>query len=247
MSDGDDSKSGRKRIRDGIANLGRHLQPPSFKWKSRSLSPTPAPTSGGKTLYATAIALSLQVRPPASAPPAVGLSTPGHALASSPAASPTSAGHASSPASSTATGKSAASPPTLAQTPPIPPIPLPYTLSPLEIRQRTASLLKKRLTPGEVGKIQWDEATPEQAKAVVEEVHQSLEGMPEHMGTMFKTLQYINKYSTVIDVATQYQPCITALVWAGMRTAVQVGGWLLIPNSYPTESGYCKISVAPLG
>ena len=93
-------------------------------------------------------------------------------------------------------------------------------------------LLKERLRPEEVEKIKWDETTPEQAKTVVQEIQNSLEGRPEHTGKMHKTLQYINKYATIVDVAIQHQPCITALVWAGMRTVIQVGDQPLFLNSY---------------
>ena len=133
-------------------------------------------------------------------------------------------------------------PPTLDKAPPTPPTTLPHTLSPLEIRQRTADLLKDRLTPEEVEKINWDDTTPEQAKAVVEEVQKSLEGKPEHTGKMYKTLQYINKYATIIDVAIQHQPCITALVWAGMRTVIQVGDRPRSPNSYLSGTRGCLYS-----
>ena len=105
--------------------------------------------------------------------------------------------------------------------------------SPLEIRQRTVNLLKNRLTPEEVEEIEWDETTEEQAKAVIEEVQKSLEGKPEHTGKMYKTLQYINQYSKIIDVAIQHQPCITALVWAGVRTVIQVCDHSLFVNLYP--------------
>ena len=135
----------------------------------------------------------------------------------------------------------AATPPTLAQKHPTPTA-LPQTLSPLEIRQRTAELLKKRLAPEEVEKIKWGETTEEQAKDVVEKVHKSLEGKPEHTGKMYKTLQYIDMYAKIIDVAIQHQPCITALVWAGVRTVIQVCGNFLFVNLYPRhyEVSQCR-------
>jgi len=95
-------------------------------------------------------------------------------------------------------------------------------LSLTEIRERTAELLRKKLRPEEVEKLKWDETTAEQAKEVVNTVKQSMEGKPEHTGKMYKTLQYVNKYCTIIDVAIQHQPQITALVWAGVRTVIQV-------------------------
>ena len=108
----------------------------------------------------------------------------------------------------------------------------PQVLSPFEIRQRTADLLKKRLTPEEVKKIKWGETTEEQAKAVIEEVRWSLKKKPDHTGKIYKTLQYINNYSQIIDVAIQHQPHITALVWAGVRTVIQVRGHYLYVNFY---------------
>ena len=40
-------------------------------------------------------------------------------------------------------------------------------------------------------------------------------------------------YAKIIDVAIQHQPCITALVWAGVRTVIQVCGNFLFVNLYP--------------
>lgn len=37
-----------------------------------------------------------------------------------------------------------------------------------------------------------------------------------------RILQYINKYSRIVDVAIQYQPEITALVWPAIRPLIQV-------------------------
>ena len=195
MSNRDGSKAGRKRLLD---------QAPERIRKFRSISPA-------------------AITP--STPAAAGPSALSHALTSSTAVNPTGAGsptpnlvHASATTARqlTATSTLAHPVPTL--------IAPPRTLTTLEIRERTANLLKERLTPEEAGKLNWDETTPEQAKAVVEEIQKSLEGKPEHTGKMYKTLQYINNYSKIIDVAIQHQPCITALVWAGMRTVIQVCG-----------------------
>ena len=195
MSNRDGSKAGRKRLLD---------QAPARIRKFRSISPA-------------------AITP--STPAAAGPSALSHASTGSTAVNPTGAGsptpnlvHASATTARqlTATSTLAHPVPTL--------ITPPRTLTTLEIRERTANLLKERLTPEEAGKLNWDETTPEQAKAVVEEVQKSLEGKPEHTGKMYKTLQYINNYSKIIDVAIQHQPCITALVWAGMRTVIQVCG-----------------------
>ena len=200
-----------------IRNVGQHLPNlNSRRRRSKSLSPAPSSSSDRKTPPASCTqALSAVNTPPTASP-----SAPSHAFASSTAGSPTRAAPATSPTRSATTGQPAIALPTSAQTPTV--TALPQTLSPLEIRQRTADLLKKRLTPEEAEEIKWDETTEEQAKAVVEEVQRSLEGKPDHTGKIYKTLQYINQYSKIIDVAIQHQPCITALVWAGMRTVIQV-------------------------
>ena len=214
-------------------NIGQHISIPSSKPKSRSPSPAPSSSSGRKPQASASITPYPQALPTTNTPPIAGSRAPDHTLASSTAANPAGAGPAASPVSSTTTKQPAATPPTLAQAPPTPTA-LPQTLSPLEIRQRTADLLKIRLSPEELEKIKWDETTEEQAKAVVEEVQWSLEGKPEHTGKMYKTLQYINQYSKIIDVAIQHQPCITALIWAGVRTVIQVSGHSLFVNLYPS-------------
>ena len=212
MSGGDGGKPGKKRIRDRVAARIRNLDP-----RSRSRPPPITPC----------------VQAP-NASPTARLSAPSHTFANSTTASPAGTGTGSAAHASAATsGQPTATPPTLTQAPPAP-TSLPPTLSPLEIRQRTADLLNERLTPEEAREIKWDETTPEQAKAVIEEVRKSMEGKPEHTGKMYKTLQYVNTYSKIIDVAIQHQPCITALVWAGVRTVIQVCGWLLSPNICPS-------------
>ena len=228
MSDGDGRKSGKKSVLDRVSvrirNFGQHLSTPNIRRRSRSLSPTPSSPSSKETSPAAAVTPGTPVQPTTNASSASGPPAPNHTLVSSTAASPTGAGPATPAASSATIGQPAATLPI--------PTTLPQTLSPLEIRQRTAELLKERLKSEEVEKIKWDETTPEQAKAVVQEVQKSFEGRPEHIGKMHKTLQYINKYATIVDVAIQHQPCITALVWAGMRTVIQVGDQPLFLNSY---------------
>ena len=247
MTNGNNGKSGRKSMRDWatakVRNIGQHLSIPSSKRKSRSPSPAPSSSSSRKPQPEASITPYPQALSTTNTPPITEPRAPDRTLASSAVASPTGAGSAISLASSTTIKQPAADPPTLVQTPPTlvqtPPTPtptltaLPQTLSPLEIRQLTAGLLKNRLTPEEVEEIKWDETTEEQAKAVVEEVQKSLEGKPDHTGKMYKTLQYVNQYSKIIDVAIQHQPCITALVWAGVRTVIQVCGNFLFVNLYP--------------
>ena len=226
MSKGSDSKSGKDGmlalVPSRIRNFGQHLRAPNFKRRSRSLSPSPSSSSSGKTSPAVAIAPGAQLLSVTNTPSAAGPSAPSHASTGSTTADHNGTRPATPLTVSTATGHPATTLSISTQTSPTATA-LPHTLSPLEIRQRTAELLEGRLTAEEVKKIKWEETAPEQAKAVVQEVKRSLEGKPEHSEKMYKTLQYINKYSTIIDVAIQHQPCITALVWAGMRTVIQVG------------------------
>ena len=236
MSNGNDGEPGKRSMRAWasakVRNIGQRLSIPNPKRRSRSPSPAPSSSSGRKPQPEGSVTLFPQALSTAKTTSIAGPRAPGHTFASSAVASPTGAGLATSPVCSATTGQPAATPLTLAQTPPIPAA-LPQTLSPLEVRQLTADLLKKRLTPEEVEKIKWGETTEEQAKAVVEEVQKSLEGKPDHTGKVYKTLQYINQYSKIIDVAIQHQPCITALVWAGMRAVIQVCGHSLFVNLYP--------------
>ncbi|KAF8540469.1 hypothetical protein BDD12DRAFT_880424 [Trichophaea hybrida] len=105
-------------------------------------------------------------------------------------------------------------------------------LSRTEIHDRTASLLKQRLDPKEWERLKWDDyagTTTEQTRAVIDEVKHSMDGKREHSEKMYKILQYVNKYCTIVDIAIQHQPQITALVWAGVRTIIQLA-W----NRYET-------------
>ena len=227
----------RDRVVAEVRNFGHRLSIPSFGGRSRSPSPAPSPSSGRKKPPDAAVTSCTQALPTTNTSPSARLLASSYIVTSSTISSPTGTGPATFPASPATTRQPAASIPALAQAPPTLTT-RPQTLSPLEIRQRTADLLKKRLTPREVEKIKWDETTEEQAKAVVEGLQKSLEGKPEHKG-MYKTMQYINKYSTIIDVAVQHQPCITALVWAGVRTVIQVGDRLLSLYSYlSSTTGY---------
>ena len=221
MSNSNDNKSGKRSTRDWVsAKIRKHLPIPNSSRRSKSLSPGPSSSSERKTPPTPCTQASAANTPPTARP-----SAPSHTFASSTAANPTGAAPATPPMRSATTGQPAAILATLAQTPTA--TALPQTLSPLEIRQRTADLLKIRLTSEEAKKIKWDETTEEQAKAVVEGVQRSLKGKPDHTGKMYKTLQYINQYSKIIDMAIQHQPCITALVWAGMRTVIQVRSLLM--------------------
>ena len=50
------------------------------------------------------------------------------------------------------------------------------------------------------------------------------------MGRMRKILKSLDKYSTIVDVAIQHHPDITALVWAGFRFILQVSHLTFTPE-----------------
>jgi hypothetical protein len=113
---------------------------------------------------------------------------------------------------------------------PVPgPPPTSNTLQPLdqdEIRKRTFSFLKKKLGDRELEELQWDQytgTTTEQANEAIGGVKCLVEKSNQSRWTkMDKVLQYVESYSKIADVAIQHQPEITALVWAGIRTCIQV-------------------------
>jgi hypothetical protein len=150
------------------------------------------------------------------------------------------------PSSATANPPSQLSPPSSspAQSIPVSPVPVPLAapksppgdagaiaadvlqaLGPAEIRSRTHELLERRLGQEELKRLGWDqfrESTAERAQNVVQEVKTCLDRKKEHTEKVHKILQYVNEYCIIVDVAVQHQPQITALVWAGIRTCIQV-------------------------
>ena len=94
-------------------------------------------------------------------------------------------------------------------------------MPPPEIRRRTYDALKKRLTAEELCKVNWEGTTAEGAAKNIEDLKKNLGGK-KHSKTMNQTLQNINKYCLIVDTAIQHHPDITALVWAGARTLIQV-------------------------
>jgi hypothetical protein len=104
--------------------------------------------------------------------------------------------------------------------------PVLQALGPAEIQTLTRRILEKpeRLGPEKTAEINWDEfvSTGENTLGVIQDVKTSLEGKKEHTAKVHNILQYINKYCYIVDVAIQHQPQITALVWAGVRTCIQV-------------------------
>jgi hypothetical protein len=109
------------------------------------------------------------------------------------------------------------------------PPPIPIALQPLsqaEIRERTFFFLKDQLGPKELVGLGWDQytrTTAKQANEAIVGVKSLVErGSQSRWIKLDKVLQYVERYCKIIDVAIQHQPDITALVWAGMRTCIQV-------------------------
>ena len=143
MSNGNDSNLGRGMIRDWvftkIRRVGQKLSIPNSRQSPRP--PAPSSSPDGKPLAEASTTSYPQALSTANTPPIARPRVPGHKFAISTVTDPTGAGSATSFVSSVATGQPATTPPTLAQAAPTPAAPL-QTLSPPEIRQRTADLLK---------------------------------------------------------------------------------------------------------
>ena len=106
-------------------------------------------------------------------------------------------------------------------------------LPPSEIRKRTYDALTRRLTPEELRRVGWEEyegTTADKAAENIEDLKETLSDKKQHSKTMSNILQYINKYSAIVDVAIQHNPDITALVWAVARTLIQVSRTLKVSS-----------------
>ena len=64
--------------------------------------------------------------------------------------------------------------------------------------------------------------TAAKAEGDISDLKTKLEGNLQRSKNMYNILQYINKYCAIANVTIQHQPEITALVWAGARTIIQV-------------------------
>lgn len=117
-------------------------------------------------------------------------------------------------------------------------------MSPSEIRKRTHDiLLKRQSTSDELQRVNWKEhegITADKAAKNIEDLKTTLGDKKEHSKTMKNILQCINKYCAIVDIAIQQQPDITALVWAGARTLIQVSR---TPNN--VSSFHKEISFPP--
>jgi hypothetical protein len=56
----------------------------------------------------------------------------------------------------------------------------------------------------------------------IDDVKEKLKGHRQGAHKMNSILLHVNRYCTIVDVAVQHHPDITALVWAGARTIIQV-------------------------
>ena len=94
-------------------------------------------------------------------------------------------------------------------------------MSTSEIRERTNAALARRLTPEELQEVKWEGSVDSTAK-VIEDLKTTLHDHNQHSKTVNNILQHINRYCAIVDIAIQHHPDITALVWAGARTLIQV-------------------------
>ena len=94
-------------------------------------------------------------------------------------------------------------------------------MSTSEIRERTNAALTRRLTPEELRGVKWEGCVGSTAK-IIEDLKTTLHGHNQHSKTASNILQHINRYCAIVDIAIQHHPDITALVWAGARTLIQV-------------------------
>ena len=94
-------------------------------------------------------------------------------------------------------------------------------MSTSEIRERTYAALTKRLTSEELRRVKWEGREGSTAK-IIEDLKTTLRENNQHSKTTSNILQHINKYCVIVDIAIQHHPDITALVWAGARTLIQV-------------------------
>jgi len=95
-------------------------------------------------------------------------------------------------------------------------------LTAIEISQRTYEHLKEKLSDKELEGLNWATYSGMTAEKDIEDVKEKLKGHRQGAQKMNNILLHINKYCTIVDVAIQHQPDITALVWAGARTIIQV-------------------------
>ena len=90
-----------------------------------------------------------------------------------------------------------------------------------EIRARTNAALARRLTPKELQEVKWEGSVDSTAK-IIEDLKTTLHDHNQHSKTVNNILQHINRYCAIVDIGIQHHPDITALVWAGARTLIQV-------------------------
>ena len=107
-------------------------------------------------------------------------------------------------------------------TPALTPAPCLKPLTTIEISQRTYEHLKEKLSNKELGELKWATYSGTTAEKYIADLKEKLKGHQQGAQKMNNILLHVNKYCTIVDVAIQHQPDITALVWAGARTVIQV-------------------------
>ena len=218
---------------------GRVLKVPSKSARaSRSTSPAPSAVSAAK---APSSAVTAAITPQSDRPP-----PPAFATTSGPPPVPSTSSPAVAsipPVVSDTASTSAKSPISGSSLPISTTHPLLATgiaqdklqpLTPSEIRKRTYDALKRRLGPDELDQLDWEKytgTTAAKAEGDIQDLKTKLDGSLQRSKNMNKILQYINKYCAIVDVAIQPHPNITALVWAGARTIIQVCSELVLARS----------------
>ena len=94
-------------------------------------------------------------------------------------------------------------------------------MSTSEIRKRTYAALARRLTSEELRGVRWERSVGSTA-GIIENLKTTLRDNNQQSKTTNNILQHINKYCAIVDIAIQHHPDITALVWARVRTLIQV-------------------------
>jgi hypothetical protein len=95
-------------------------------------------------------------------------------------------------------------------------------LTAAEIGQQTHKHLREKLSDKELEGLNWTAHSGTTVAKDIEDVKEKLEGHRQGAQKMNNILLHVNRYCTIVDVAIQHQPEITALVWAGARTVIQV-------------------------
>jgi len=209
-------------MRELFRRARKHLRIPSRSGRA-SRSSSPAPSVRSETAAHNRASLVATESAPALTPASNDVD---RSVSAVPCATSATAIPVSSPA--------IAAPPVPITPPPAKSTVIPHAISPttppiwlkpltaIEISQRTYEHLKEKLSDKELEGLNWSTYSGTTAEKDIEDVKEKLEGHRQGAQKMNNILLYVNKYCAIVDVAIQHQPDITALVWAGARTIIQV-------------------------